>query len=301
VNTPELVHTVSAVRDAVAAARRRGQAIRLVPTMGALHAGHTSLIGRARADGGFVAVSIFVNPLQFGPSEDFAAYPRDLEGDVAAVARAGGDLIFAPSVEEMYEAIPSLTRVSVAEITEPLCGAARPGHFDGVATVVAKLFAIFEADTAYFGQKDAQQLAVVRRMAQDLSFRTAVVACPTIREADGLAMSSRNAYLTAQERAAAPTLYRALRAAADLVHAGEREPAALRVKLMEVLSSEPRLDVEYAEVRDAGTIERIGTIDGDVLVAVAARLGRARLIDNIVLHVHGDDVDVEAGEIKGDL
>lgn len=287
------------LRYEVDVARRQALRVGLVPTMGALHEGHVSLAERAREECGFVIASVFVNPLQFGPHDDLDAYPRDLEGDCARLAAAGVDLVFAPSVDEVYPDGPPLTRVSTGGLTQVLEGEHRPGHFDGVTTVVAKLLALCEPDVTYFGRKDAQQLAVVTRMARDLSFRTEVVACPTIREADGLAMSSRNSYLDSAERAVAPVLYRALQGAARLVVEGEREPSLVAAKLRAGLDSEPRLDVDYAAVVDAGTLEVRSRIEGDVLLAVAARLGRARLIDNFTLHVDRDKVDVDEGEIKG--
>ncbi len=289
------VSTIAEVRAAIDAERAAGRTIGLVPTMGALHAGHLSLVQAARDTGDYVTMSIFVNPLQFGPGEDFSEYPRTLESDADAAEAAGCDLVFHPSVDEMYPGGEPLTTVGVAEIGDPLEGAGRPGHFDGVATVVAKLFAIFEADNAYFGQKDAQQLAIVTRMARDLSFRTHVVSCPTVREPDGLAMSSRNQYLSAKDRAAAPVIYRALCEAAEFVTNGERETTIIEQKIKSVLASEPRLDVEYATVRDARTFAELDPIEGEVILGVAARIGDApdgaesagskptRLIDNIIV------------------
>lgn len=300
--------TIVEVREIRDSERARGAVIGLVPTMGALHAGHLSLIARSKSRGDFVCASLFVNPLQFGPSEDYEAYPRMLETDAELAGIAGCDLLFHPRVEEIYPAGSPLTTVSVSEIGDPLEGRGRPGHFDGVATVVAKLLAIFEPDFAYFGQKDAQQLALVARMSADLSFRTEIVACPTIREADGLAISSRNAYLTADDRAAAPVIYRALLAGAEFVQDGERNPKLIAEKIQRVLASAPRLDVEYADVRDARTFAALDAVEGDVVLAAAVRLGATpagaarptRLIDNILLHVDGDHVDVQAGEIKGE-
>ena len=288
------------LRGEVDVARRQALRIGLVPTLGALHEGHVSLAVRARGECGFVIASVFVNPLQFGPGEDLDAYPRDLPGDCARLAAVGVDLVFAPSVAEVYPDGPPLTTVKTAGLAVGLEGAHRPGHFDGVTTVVAKLLALCEPDAAYFGRKDAQQLAVVTRMARDLSFRAEIVACPTIRESDGLAMSSRNAYLSRDERAVAPVLYRALRDAAGLAAGGEREPRLVAAKLRAGLESESRLDIDYATVVDAGTLEVSDRMEGDMLLAVAARLGRARLIENFTLHGRGDTVDVDEGEIKGE-
>jgi pantoate--beta-alanine ligase len=248
--------------------------------MGALHDGHLSLVDRAASACDVVAVTVFVNPLQFGPSEDFAAYPRDLDRDVDLAAGAGATLVFAPSVEEMYPQ-PVLTTVAVADLSEPMEGAARPGHFDGVATVVAKLFAIAGRCRAYFGEKDFQQLAVVRRMAADLSFPVEVVGCPTVRAPDGLALSSRNAYLSADERDAAPVLHRALSAGAAAVLAGETDPAAVRDLVAAVVGAEPLVALDYAEVVDAATLRTPPVLAGELRLLVAARLGRARLIDNV--------------------
>jgi len=300
-----VVETVPDLRAAVDQARRNGDRIGMVPTMGYLHAGHASLIERAAAECGFVVVSLFVNPLQFGPTEDLDRYPRDLPADLETVGAAGGHVLFHPSVDEMYPEGPPLTRVTVAEVTAPLCGAARPGHFEGVTTVVTKLFAACEPDRAYFGRKDGQQLAVIRRMTADLNLRPEIVGCPTMRESDGLAMSSRNAYLMPEDRAVAPVLYRSLRSAAEIVLAGERDPRVVESHLLAKLRDEPRLDVEYAEVRDARTMAALQHISGEVILAVAARCGPARLIDNMVIDLTGAQPTVDAGvstkgEIKGD-
>jgi pantoate--beta-alanine ligase len=288
--------TIADLRAACDDARARGQRVGLVPTMGFLHAGHRSLIRAARAATDFVVVTIFVNPLQFGPNEDLDAYPRDLDRDLAACADEGADAVFTPTVAEMYPA-GAVTTVHVDGLTADLCGASRPTHFDGVTTVVAKLFSMVGRADAYFGRKDAQQLAVVRRMALDLNLPVTVHGCPLVREADGLALSSRNAYLSAEERAAAPVLSRSLRAVADAALAGERDPEQLRARVHETVASEPSVALEYIEVRDAHDLSRIATLDGDVLVALAARLGRTRLIDNIQLNVRGDEVAADLGEV----
>jgi pantoate--beta-alanine ligase len=253
---------------------RDGQTIGLVPTMGALHAGHLSLVERARLENSRLVVSIFVNPTQFGPAEDFEHYPRPLHADLDLLREAGVDAAYVPPVAEMYPP-GSSTRVAVHGVAEPLEGAARPGHFEGVATVVTKLFWATRTDRAYFGQKDAQQVAVVKRLAADLDAGVEVVVCPTVREADGLAVSSRNAYLDPQERVAALSLSRALRAAADAYRGGDRDPARLRQSMMDVFAAEPLAQVDYAEVVDSGNFSSPGT-----LAVVAVRIGKTRLIDN---------------------
>jgi len=289
------VTTIDAVRDETAAARAPGGTVGLVPTMGYFHAGHRSLMDAARADCDLVVVSSFVNPTQFGPYEDLGAYPRDPERDAAIASAAGVDVMFAPTVEEMYPDGPPVTTVHVARLTQGLCGAARPTHFDGVTTVVAKLFSIVGPSRAYFGRKDFQQLAVVRRMAADLDLPVTVVGCPLVREPDGLALSSRNAYLTRAERAAAPVLYRALVAAADAVAAGEREATVVAEAVRSTVASEPAVALEYVEVRTTDGLEPVESIFGAVVVALAARLGRARLIDNVVVTIDADGVSVDAG------
>ena len=254
----------------------------LVPTMGFLHLGHTSLVEQARSENDQVGVSIFVNPTQFGPSEDLAAYPRDLEKDLGLLEQAGADLVWVPGAEEVYP--PDYrTYVVVEEVTRPLEGAARPGHFRGVATVVAKLFNVFLPDRAYFGQKDAQQAVVIRQMVRDLNFPIELVVCPIVREADGLAMSSRNVYLTPEQRAAAPVLYRALSAARDLWSSGERDGEQLRQAIRRVLDAEPLARSEYVSAADPRTLEELGLAGRDVLLSMAVRIGKARLIDNLLL------------------
>jgi pantoate--beta-alanine ligase len=295
-----LIETIVALRDACDQARASGHTVGLVPTMGYLHDGHRSLIRTARAETSFVVVTIFVNPLQFGPAEDLGRYPRDLAGDLETCTDEGADVVFAPSVAEMYPQ-PSATTVHVAGLTDGLCGAHRPGHFDGVTTVVAKLCSIVGTSRAYFGRKDAQQFAVVKRMAADLDLPVAVIACPLVREADGLALSSRNAYLSKAHRRAAPVLFRALRAAADSVIAGERDPRALTDEIRAFVAAEPDVELEYVEARDAATIEPITRVDGDVLLALAARVGETRLIDNVGLSVAGADVSVDLGTFRPSL
>jgi pantoate--beta-alanine ligase len=254
----------------------------LVPTMGYLHAGHVSLVERARRENARVAASLFVNPTQFGPSEDLARYPRDLERDKALLEAAGCDLLFAPTVEEMYRA-GATTFVDVGPVSAPLEGDRRPGHFRGVATVVLKLFNIVQPDRAYFGQKDAQQLAVIRRLTRDLDVPVEIVACPTVREPDGLAMSSRNAYLTPEQRRAAPVLYRALSAARVLWARGERDCGQLRQAVRRTLDAEPLARTDYVSAADPETFAELEAAGGPVLLSLAVFLGKARLIDNVLL------------------
>ena len=275
------VTTVAGVRE-----WRHAQAgdVGLVPTMGALHEGHLSLVKRAREQNARVAVSIFVNPRQFGPKEDLARYPRDIDRDRSLLTQGGCDLLFLPLAEEMYPA-GCETFVDVGSVAAPLEGERRPGHFRGVATVVLKLLGIFEPTRAYFGQKDAQQLAVIRRMAADLDLAAEIVACPTVRESDGLAMSSRNAYLSSDERAVAPALYRALIAARDRFATGERQGDELRRTMRQVLAAEPLLHVDYVSVADPGSMQELRTVTDRALLSLAVRIGNTRLIDNIVVGV----------------
>jgi pantoate--beta-alanine ligase len=281
------VTTVAELRTACTEARAAGLSVGLVPTMGFLHDGHRSLMQAARRADDFVVVTIFVNPLQFGPQEDLAAYPRDLEQDAAVAAAEGVTVLFVPSVTEMYPDAPRTT-VHVAGLTGALCGAARPTHFDGVTTVVAKLFSITGPCRAYFGRKDAQQLAVVTRMAQDLNLPVDVVGCPLVRESDGVAMSSRNAYLDPDERVAARALSGALRAAAAAIEAGERDARTLRAGIEASVGAEGRVALEYVEVRGAFDLEPVDVLAGPTLVALAAQVGRGRLIDNITVTFAAD-------------
>ncbi len=268
-------------RELADALARAPRPLGLVPTMGWLHAGHRSLIARARAECASVAVSIFVNPRQFGDPADLVQYPRNEARDLAICAEEGADLAWAPSVEDVYP--PGFdTRVSVGALAEPLEGAARPGHFDGVATVVAVLFGLVRPDRAYFGMKDAQQLRVIARMATDLDLTT-VVPCPTVREADGLALSSRNVHLAPAERAAAPVLHRALVAGRERYAAGERDAEAIRATVRAVVATEPLARLEYVSLADDATLAELGRVDGPALLSIAARFGSTRLIDNLVL------------------
>ncbi len=276
----QITDTIAGLR---AARAQVSGSIGLVPTMGALHAGHLSLAARARSENDTVIVTIFVNPLQFGPTEDFAAYPRDLEGDLKVLENAGVDLVFTPTPDLMYP--PGFqTTVDVGSLGQILEGAHRPGHFRGVATVVAKLFNLTQPQRAYFGQKDAQQVAVIRQMVRDLNFPLEVVVCPIVRDSDGLALSSRNAYLTPDQRRAAPVLYRALRAAAAAYVVGERDPEALRRIMYATLAAEPLAQPEYVSVADADTLaECQENLAQRTLLSMAVRIGRTRLIDNLVL------------------
>ena len=276
-----LLDGAEAFRKALDAERASGHTIGLVPTMGYLHGGHVSLMRRAAGQCDVVAATIFVNPLQFGPGEDLSAYPRDLDGDQAKAADAGVSYLFVPSREEMFPEEP-LTIVSVAGTSDRLEGASRPGHFAGVATIVTKLFGLAGPCLAYFGEKDYQQLAVIRRLVHDLSLPVHVVGCPTVRDSDGLALSSRNAYLTAAERTVAPTLYRALSAGRRAIEEDHvTHPDEVRAAMRAVIASAPAITLDYAEVVSAADLSPLPTITGEVRLLIAARLGRARLIDNM--------------------
>jgi len=277
-----ILRTIPEVRAVVENARRAGHRVGLVPTMGAFHDGHVSLMREARKNADLVVVSLFVNPTQFGANEDLGSYPRDEQADAARAEHEGVDILFAPEAAEIY---PDgfATSIHVAGVTEMLDGAARgPHHFDGVATVVAKLFGIVRPDFAYFGQKDAQQIAVVRRLVRDLDLDVRIEACPIVREADGLAMSSRNVYLDADARVQATALNRALDAAAALHESGERDGDSILSAASRVLD-EAGITPEYLELRDAESLQTVTSVEGDALLAVAARVGDARLIDNHIL------------------
>jgi pantoate--beta-alanine ligase len=273
---------IEEIRQWTAGARAAGKGIGLVPTMGALHVGHASLIDAARRRCGFVVVSLFVNPTQFGPGEDFDNYPRPFEQDLALCEQHGADVVFAPSAAEMYPR-ENLSWVTVSGITEHLCGRSRPNHFRGVTTVCTKLFNIVGCDVAFFGQKDAQQCVVIRRMVADLNMPLEIVVCPTVREPDGLAVSSRNQYLSAQQRRDAPIIYEALKKGRGLIEAGETDPAQVRGQMAAVMGRVPALQIEYISLVDPETLEDVERIGRAVLIAVAARLGPARLIDNILV------------------
>ncbi|MFQ5928120.1 MAG: pantoate--beta-alanine ligase [Acidobacteriota bacterium] len=277
----DLVKTVDGIRKRLQSVRLSGKIIGLVPTMGALHRGHFRLIKEARQDCHCVVVSIFVNPHQFGPGEDFEHYPGTLDSDLAYCEELSVDVVFAPSVEEMYPR-EQLTFVEVAKLGDYLCGPHRPGHFKGVATVVLKLFNIVQPDRAYFGEKDAQQLAIVRRMVQDLNIPVDIVSVSTVRESDGLAISSRNQYLGLKERQRAPVLYRALQIAKEQIQAGETGSQYILRKALRVLEEEPLVEVDYLDVVDPEQMQPVSKVVGPVRVCAAIRIGSARLIDNIL-------------------
>ena len=280
-NRPATEATIRGLRSGLDEARAGGRRVGLVPTMGFLHDGHRSLIEQARSENDLVVVSIFVNPLQFNPGEDFDDYPRDLRRDLAVCAEAGADIVFVPDQQEMYPE-PVATTVHLGTLADVLCGASRPGHFDGVATVVAKLFAIVGECSAYFGEKDFQQLTIAKRMAKDLSLPVQVMGCPTVREPDGLALSSRNAYLSPDERAQAPVLRRALEAGAAMVESGETDGAVVEAEMAAVIGGASSARIDYAAAVCPATLTRgQQPLRGDVRLLVAVRFGKARLIDNL--------------------
>jgi pantoate--beta-alanine ligase len=274
--------TIQEMREASRAVRLSGKRLGFVPTMGALHPGHLSLVRAAKAQCGVVAASIFLNPLQFGPNEDLAKYPRTFARDCRLLEEEGVRLLFAPSVAEMYPEKP-LAYVDVAGLSDKLCGGSRPGHFRGVSTVVAKLFHIVEPDLAFFGQKDAAQLAIIRRMVRDLNIPVEIIAGQTVREADGVAMSSRNAYLDEQQRKAAPVLHRSLQQMHKIFQQGERNSAKLSAAGRQVFAEEPSAKLDYLELVHPDTLEPVEPIRGRTLVAVAGFFGTTRLIDNLLL------------------
>lgn len=278
----KIIATISEMQQTALALKQAGKRIVFVPTMGYLHEGHASLLRAGRVRGDVLVLSIFVNPIQFGPNEDLERYPRNLDGDCAMAAACGTDLVFTPTAAEMYPA-GFQTSIRVKELSLPLCGGSRPGHFDGVATVVNKLFNIVQPDVALFGTKDFQQLAVIRRMVQDLSQPVEVVGLPIIREADGLAMSSRNAYLSPSERQSALCLSRAIRLVRERYNAGERAAAILLAAARELILAEPAAAIDYLEFRDASTLETVTTVSDTTLMAVAVKIGSTRLIDNTLL------------------
>jgi len=279
----KLVKTIEEMRAFRKATRKNGKRFGLVPTMGALHEGHLSLVRAAREKSDIVAVSIFVNPTQFGPQEDFAKYPRNLESDCALLQREHVDVVFAPSVEDMYSA-GAVTWVTVEGMSDRLCGRSRLGHFRGVTTVVSKLFHIIEPDSAFFGQKDAAQVAIIRRMVRDLKMPVSVEVCPIIRESDGLALSSRNAYLNPEERKSALVLYRSLRRAQELFDRGEHDSAKLIAAGKQEFTKEPTARLDYLDIVDPDSLESLRVISKRALIAVAAYVGNTRLIDNIVVN-----------------
>lgn len=281
----EVIKGVKEMQGICLQKRREGKSIGFVPTMGYLHEGHLSLARAARAENDLVVMSVFVNPLQFGPREDFATYPRDLERDCRLAEEAGVDYVFAPEAEEMYPEGYSTYVEVLGEVTEKMCARSRPGHFRGVTTVVLKLFNIVQPSRAYFGQKDAQQAIVVKKMVRDLNIPLEVITCPVVREPDGLAMSSRNTYLTPEERRQALALYRSLQHGKMLIEGGERDPQRVRQEIMRLLEASPGIRVDYVEVCSADDLSELKEIKGHVLLAAAVYVGRTRLIDNIDLEV----------------
>lgn len=280
--------TISEIRSAVQESRKRQQIIGFVPTMGYFHEGHLALMQEAKKNCDLVVVSIFVNPLQFGPREDLDRYPRDFERDVHMAEEVGVDVMFSPSAEEMYPTGFS-TRVELGELTQCLCGRSRPGHFQGVATVVAKLFNIVSPDKAFFGQKDAQQVLVIKRMVEDLNMPVKIVVVPTVREEDGLAMSSRNVYLEPHKRQAARCLRRSLEVVEQEVMDGERDASRLQEMARKIIAEEPLADIDYVEIRSLPELKPVTGLDCPALLAVAVRFGKTRLIDNAVLCAGGGE------------
>ncbi|USG63476.1 pantoate--beta-alanine ligase [Brevibacillus ruminantium] len=280
--TLQQVETIGELRRELKAARIQGKRIGFVPTMGYLHEGHLSLVEQAKQTCDLIVMSIFVNPLQFGPNEDFERYPRDLERDSRMAATAGVDLLFTPSVEEMYPTAVK-TNITVSGVSEPLCGRSRPGHFDGVATVVMKLFQIVQPDFAFFGQKDAQQVAVIEQMVRDLSVPVEIIPCPIVRESDGLAMSSRNVYLAPEERKQATVLHRSLRRAKELLGDGKL-PAEIRAEMVQMIQQEPLADIDYIEILTYPDLTPLDSVSSGqkLVIALAVRFGRTRLIDNLI-------------------
>jgi pantoate--beta-alanine ligase len=279
----KVAKTIKTLRTLVSAARDAARTIGLVPTMGALHEGHISLIERSGSHGDFIIVSIFVNPTQFGPGEDLAKYPRQLRKDLHFCKENGVDVVFIPSAEEMYRK-ENLTWVSVDKLDKTLCGRIRPGHFRGVATVCAKLFNIVAPDVAYFGQKDAQQAAIIKRMVADLDFPLKIAVCPTVRAEDGLALSSRNKYLSSRQRRDAACVYRSLTAAREMIEAGVTNPKTIVAKMRRIINAAESLEsIDYVSIVNAEMLEEVKRITGKVLIAVTARFGSTRLIDNITV------------------
>jgi len=278
----KIAKTISSVRKLVQQARTEGKSVGLVPTMGALHQGHISLIEEAAKKTDFVVVSIFVNPTQFGPKEDFKKYPRPLQNDLKLCRRADADVVFAPSAKEMYPQ-ENLTWVSVKKLSEPLCGRSRPGHFRGVITVCSKLFNIVQPDVAFFGQKDAQQTVVIKQMVADLNIPLKIVVCPTVRQSDGLALSSRNQYLSPRERRDAACLYRSLQKCRQMVADGIKETKRIVAQMRKIITAAASAKIEYIEIVDAKTLQPIKKVDRPTLVALAVRIGQTRLIDNILI------------------
>ncbi len=281
----KIVKTVDEVREYVKSWRQEGLSVGLVPTMGYLHAGHQSLIAASVADNDRTVVSVFVNPMQFGPTEDLESYPRDINRDAELCESTGADIIFNPEPEEMYKD-GFVSFVDMNGLTNHLCGLSRPVHFRGVCTVVNKLFNIVQPDRAYFGQKDAQQLAVIKRMVKDLNMNLEIVGCPIVREKDGLAMSSRNTYMNAEERQAALILSKSIKLGRDMIASGERDANVIKQAMTEMIESEPMAEIDYVEIVDNNTMESIDTVKGDILCAIAVKINnKVRLIDNFMMEI----------------
>ncbi len=280
-----IIETIFDLRTSIQTAKQAGQRIGYVPTMGFLHDGHMALVDRARAENQFVVASVFVNPLQFGPNEDFAAYPRKIHQDATLLEQHGCDILFAPSVSTMYPAQEN-TVVHVQGLSERLCGQSRPTHFRGVTTVVMKFFNIVQPNAAYFGQKDGQQLVIIKQMVQDLNIPIEIVGVPIVRESDGLAKSSRNIYLTEAQRTHATILFRTLQWAKAKIAAGERNAEQLRTEMQNQLTHEPDVLLDYIEIVNQNTLQPVSAIEGDIMIAIAAYIGKARLIDNLQLHMN---------------
>lgn len=286
---PKIAYTIEEARKAISSARSQGCKIGFVPTMGYLHEGHLSLVDLCKQHADYSVVSLFVNPTQFGPHEDYERYPRDFERDLKLLRERGVDLLFAPSVDEMYPEEP-LIRFEIGKLADHLCGMKRPGHFPGVLLVVAKLFCIIRPDVAVFGQKDLQQLIIIKRLVKDLNFPIKIVAGPTVREADGLAMSSRNAYLSAGQRREATALYRALQHAKGLIEAGERSSQRVIEAMTRLISQAKSARIDYIEIVDLESLEPMERLEGRLAIALAVYVGPARLIDNLVLEIRDGEV-----------
>lgn len=280
----KIISTVAETRAIIKEWKKNGLKVGLVPTMGYLHEGHLSLIKKAVSENDRVVVSIFVNPTQFGPNEDYETYPRDIDKDSALCESAGADIIFHPEASEMYPK-GACTYVNMTGLTDVLCGKSRPTHFQGVCTVVSKLFNITTPDNAYFGQKDAQQLAVIKRMVKDLNFDINITGCPIVREEDGLAKSSRNTYLNKEERKAALVLHRAITCGQSLVNNGERNASVVINRMKDIINAEPLAKTDYVEIVDMNTMESVSVIKGEILCAIAVYIGKTRLIDNFIVNV----------------
>ncbi len=285
----QIARTIAEAREAVRQAKHAGRRVGFVPTMGYLHEGHLSLVDLCRKHADYIAVSVFVNPTQFGPGEDYERYPRDFERDRRLLEARGVDLLFAPSVEEMYPE-SSLIRFEIERLADHLCGPRRPGHFPGVLLVVAKLFNVIQPDVAVFGQKDLQQLVIIKRLVRDLDFPVEIIAGPTVREPDGLAMSSRNAYLSPEERQNATVLYRALQHAKALIEGGERSASAVIEAMREVIAQVEGARVDYIEIVELERLQPIERLEGLFAIALAVFIGPARLIDNLVLEIEDGQV-----------